>query len=226
MHHDNLTPSYILHTFPYSNTSLIVECFTESQGRVTLLARSARGPASRYRGQLQLFTPLLLSWSGRHELKNLNKLELSGMPIILQKRALLCGFYVNELTLRLLHKEDPHLALFAAYDETLRGLEKAVSITTLAVTLRLFEIKLLRELGYALPLHNIQADLHYHFMPQQGFSVCRYCEDPAVFQGIELLKIAENDLSSEAVLRAAKRLLRFALHPLLGDRPLHSRDLF
>lgn len=222
---NTLTASYILHTRPYGNTSLILECFTESTGRVALLARNARGPKSRYRGQLQLFTPMMLSWSGRHELKNLNTLELHGVSLMLNQQALLCGFYMNELMMRLLHKEDPHPALLSAYDEALHTMASANTPTALSIALRLFEKTLLHELGYGLPFSHLQSNLYYQFRIQEGFSVCASHDQETVFYGEDLLNISNNALSSSSVLKAAKRLMRLALNDLLDGRPLLSRDL-
>ena len=93
----NLEPLFILHSRPYSNTSLILDCLTMNYGRISLMARSARGPKSRYKGMLQLFSPLLASWTGSRELKNLGIVERQGPICRLEGRCLVCGFYLNEL---------------------------------------------------------------------------------------------------------------------------------
>ena len=220
---------YVLHTRPYSNTSLIVEFFSQKQGRIAAVARSARGPQSRYKGQLQLFTPILASWSGNHELKTLNQIELAGLPLQLDQKPLFCGFYLNELLMRLLHKEDPHPNLFDAYSESLSSLVNEENISRV---LRLFEKKLLEELGYALPLAQeaktrlpIQAEKHYRYESGHGFLQAD-SEDESVFLGADLLCIAQNRLDNHLVLQVSKRLMRMALAPLLGGRPLNSRALF
>src|SRR5213596_3111358 len=99
---------YVLHTYPYKETSLIVETFTRRFGRVALLARGARRPRSAMRGVLLSFNPLRLSWSGSADLANLRDAEWAcGIPL-LGGRELMCGFYVNELLLKLLPRDDPH----------------------------------------------------------------------------------------------------------------------
>src|SRR5207344_416575 len=116
-------PGYVLHTYPYKETSLIVEAFARRHGRVALLARGARRPRSAMRGVLLAFHPLRLGWSGSAELSNLMQAEWGGalQPAFspLRGRGLMCGFYLNELILRLLPREDPHEALFDAYAEAL-----------------------------------------------------------------------------------------------------------
>ena len=137
---------YVLHTYPYKETSLIVEAFTRRFGRVAMLARGARRPRSAMRGVLLSFHPLRLSWSAAAELGNLISAEWSGGLPPLAGRGLMCGFYVNELVLRLLPRDDPHEALFDVYGEALARLSRNESF---AFVLRSFERRLLAELGYA-----------------------------------------------------------------------------
>ena len=230
MHRIDLTSVYVLHTRPFNNTSLIVELFSKNHGRISVVARSARGPQSRYQGKLQLFTPMLAAWSGRHELKYLGNIELHAMPIQLNQKPLFCGFYLNELLMRLLHKEDSHPLLFEHYHHALSCLGKK---DDLSVVLRLFEKKLLDELGYALPLTyeaktqlKIHAENYYRFEQNQGFFQCDATDDSNVFFGKDLLFIAAEQFENERTCLAAKRLMRMALQSILGSRPLNSRELF
>ena len=101
-------PAFVLHTYAYRETSLIVEAFTFEYGRVAMVARGAKRPRSELRGLLQGFQPLLLSWAGQQELKTLIKAEWRGGLPLVGGSALLCGFYLNELLLKLLPREDPH----------------------------------------------------------------------------------------------------------------------
>src|SRR5207248_7606859 len=93
-------PAFVLHTYAYLETSLIVEALTPDFGRVAMVARGAKRPRSELRGLLQGFQPLLLSWSGHNELKTLQKAEWRGGLPRLGGSALLCGFYLNELLLK------------------------------------------------------------------------------------------------------------------------------
>ena len=135
---------YVLHTYPYKETSLIVEVFTRRLGRVALLARGARRPRSAMRGVLLSFHPLRLSFSASAELGNLVSAEWAGALQPLAGQGLMCGFYLNELLLRLLPRDDPHEALFDAYAAALRDLSADGHFPPV---LRTFEKRLLAELG-------------------------------------------------------------------------------
>ena len=115
----NNEPGFILHTYPFKETSVVAEVFTRVHGRVALIARGARRPASALRGLMQPFTPLLLSWFGKSELKPLHAAEWQGGLLAPQGRALMCGFYLNELLLRLLARGDAHELLYDRYVDTL-----------------------------------------------------------------------------------------------------------
>src|SRR6185436_11669705 len=151
-------PGYVLHTYPYKETSLIVEAFTRAFGRVALLARGARRPRSAMRGVLLSFHPLRLSWSGGAEQASLGNLvgaEWGGALRSLTGRGLMCGFYLNELLLRLLPRDDSHEALFDFYAESIEHLSDGDH----AAVLRSFERRLLAELGYAPLLERDAASL-------------------------------------------------------------------
>ena len=163
---------YVLHTYPYKETSLIVEAFTRNFGRVALLARGARRPRSAMRGVLLSFHPLRLGWSASAELGNLISAEWSGALQPLSGRGLMCGFYLNELLLRLLPRDDPHEALFDAYAGSLKALSEGVPQPSV---LRSFEKRLLAELGYAPLLERdaasgapIEPGRRYVYEPDRG----------------------------------------------------------
>ena len=141
--------AFVLHAYPYRETSLIVEALTAEHGRVALVARGARRPRSELRGILQAFQPLTLSWAGGGELRTLLRAEWRGGLPLVAGSALLCGFYLNELLLKLLPREDPHPQLFRDYEAALTRLAAG---HPQAPILREFEVRLLSELGYALPL--------------------------------------------------------------------------
>src|SRR5689334_6794156 len=163
-------PGYVLHTYPYKETSLIVEAFTRNFGRVALLARGARRPRSAMRGVLLSFHPLRLGWSGSADLANLISAEWAGGIPLLGGRGLMCGFYVNELLLRLLPRDDAHESLFDAYAEALAGL----AARDVSTVLRSFEKRLLAELGYAPLLETdvasrpIDPERLYSYEPDRG----------------------------------------------------------
>ncbi len=230
-----LQPAYILHSRPYRDTSSLLELFTYKHGRVSAVARGARGPRSRFKGLLQPFVPLLVSWVGRTELMTLSGAEPHGAPHSLKGDTLLCGLYCNELLMRLLHRYDSHAQLFQAYQQILFALSTKGSPQQ---ALREFEKQLLCELGYALQLDReahtdigVDPESFYYFDPHQGLLSCTSTvgqeEQPhRIFSGESLLALHQGQLNQEESLRDAKRLLRIALRQLLGDKPIKSRELF
>lgn len=233
-HSITLQPAYILHARSYRDTSYLLELFTHEHGRVSAVARGARGARSRYKGLLQPFVPLLVSWYGRSELMTLSAAEPNGMPHSLNGDILLCGLYINELLMRLLHRYDSHPLLFQAYQRALLTLPKQHSQH---IVLREFEKQLLGELGYALQLDRethtgvmVHPEQSYHFDPHHGLSSCMTLREGensySVFSGKSLLALHKGEFEQENYLRDAKRLLRIALRRLLGDKPIKSRELF
>jgi DNA repair protein RecO (recombination protein O) len=181
---------------------------------------------------LQPFIPLLLSFSGRTELKTLTAAEAVGEVLELRGERMFSGMYVNELLVRLLHQHDAHPKLFAAYARTLQALAGSAALDTL---LRHFEFTLLHELGYRFDLNvdgasgaQVREDLWYHYDPDCGLVASRgAATDPSrpAFAGSDLLVMAGGEFGGPVRL-TAKRLLRQALATHLGDAPLRSRDLF
>jgi DNA repair protein RecO (recombination protein O) len=224
----------VLHTRDYSETSLTLEVFTARFGRLGLLAKGARRPSSRLRGLLKPFQPLLLSWSGRGELPVLTGAEPDGDTLLLAGPALYCGFYLNELLMHLLHRNDPHESLYGAYRQTLAALSAPHHAEAV---LRLFERRLLDEVGYGLVLDRDVADnapidpeAWYDYVPERGPVRCASSEHARaqgiLVRGASLIALNSNDLSRPEALREAKRLMRAILARYLGDKPLHSRKLF
>jgi len=136
--------AYMLHATPWRETSLIVQAFSREHGSLALVAKGAKRPYSTLRPVLGAFQPLLLSWSGAGEVRTLTRAETAGIHP-LGGAALMSAWYMNELLLRLLPREDPHPVLFDAYDEALQRLAAG---SRAAGALRRFEWTLLHETGY------------------------------------------------------------------------------
>lgn len=218
-----LEPVFVLHTRPYQNSSLIVELLSMRHGRVAAIARSARGPKSRYKGCLQNFSPLLASWSGRRELMGLNHVESRGLAYQLSGQSLLSAFYLNELLLRLLPRDDAYPQIFADYQTTLGSLE---STNELQISLRRFEKRLLEHLGYGMSF-DVVPQAFYQWLPDQGFLRCEQsAATDRIFSGSSLLALQNENWDNPEDLVAAKRLMRLVLARHLGPRPLKSRELF
>lgn len=230
----SLQPAYVLHSRPFQNTSMMVDFFTLDYGLVRAVAKGARREKSRFRALLQSFQPLLASFSGRSEVKTLTGLECNLSPLQLSGPRLFSALYMNELLSRLLHNQEEHKALYRHYQEALLGLQGQRQIEPV---LRQFELRLLAELGYAINLNEdchshqpIDASSCYRFTPDVGFELSAEpgVKDQAVneYLGEHLIALNQLQLEDQAVANSAKRLLRQALSAHLGDKPLHSRQLF
>ncbi|HEX4871235.1 MAG TPA: DNA repair protein RecO [Nevskiaceae bacterium] len=216
-----LQPAWILSSRPYRETSLLLEWFSPGQGRVGGVARSARGPRSRSRGLLQILQPLLLSWSEAGELATLQAAEAASPPLPLQGEALFCAWYLNELLLRLLPRQDPHPRLFEAYGEALA----ALGAGPLEPPLRRFELDLLDELGYGLDWPDGEAEAWLH--REDGGWQPTAAETPGALPAAALAWLASGagETATPGELRAARDFLRGRLAPLLGGRELESARL-
>ena len=223
--------AYVLHTYAFRETSMVVETFTRSHGRLAMVARGAKRPRSALRGNVMAFQPLALSWSGRGELRLLLRAEWQGGQPRLQGRALLCGFYLNELLLKLLPREDAHEQLFLDYQAALARLAEAAEP---GAALRRFEKALLRELGYALGLDrgdaggaSIDPDQSYVYEPERGPVAVNGAAHPGlVLSGRTLLDIVRDDYSDPHTLQQAKALMRLLIGHRLEQKPLNSRRIF
>ncbi len=217
-------PAFVLHSRPYRESSALVD-FLTPQGRLRAVLRGARGKA----GSLaRPFVPLEVEFRGRGELKSVGRLESAGLAYWLDGNALFSGMYLNELLIRLLPAEDAHPAMFDHYAATLPALAAKRPLEPL---LRSFEWRLLTELGYGFALDRdifdrpVVSDGLYRLLPDTGLEPVGHFQ-PGLFNGAELLAMAEADWTVPGALAAAKRLMRQALAPHLGGRPLVSRELF
>lgn len=222
-------PAYVLHTYPYMETSLIVEAFARRFGRISLLARGARRPRSATRGVLLAFHALRLSWSGAGELANLRGAEWDSALPPLSGRALMCGFYVNELLLRLLPREDPHEGLFDAYGTVLAALAGGGSLPE---TLRRFEKRLLAELGYAPLLDRdaltgepIDPARRYAYEPDRGPMLLQRTSTEFSVSGQTLLDLATDEYGRAETRDEARALMRMLIGQRLHGQSLHTRGV-
>jgi DNA repair protein RecO (recombination protein O) len=220
-------PGYVLHTYPYKESSLIVEAFTRAFGRVALLARGARRPRSAIRGLLLSFHPLRLGWTGSAELSTLVSAEWAGALQPLEGRGLMCGFYLNELLLRLLPRDDPHEALFDVYGEALGALSRGAAQ---AAVLRSFEKRLLAELGYAPLLEReaasgapIEPGRRYAYEPDRGPMLSKNSSSELSVSGQTLLDLAADQYDRPETRDEARMLLRALIGQRLHGQQLHTR---
>jgi len=234
--------AYVLINRPYSETSWIVEVFSREYGRFSLIAKGARRFKSKLKGVLLPFQPLLLSWTGKGEMPTLTSAEINqddyDFTYELVGDALVCGFYCNELVSNLLHRHDPHLALFDRYHDTIMALNHCQNEQSMAYPLRDFEKAVMKETGYEVSFEleadgrtEIDSNAYYYFQPNQGF--VRITGEPynhaqqTQVQG-KIIKAMSQDESELTVheLSMSKHLMRDILTQILGAKRIVSRRLF
>lgn len=222
---------FVLHRREYRNTSLLVEVFGAEPGRFPAIARGAKASPRVPAGLLQPFQPLWMSWSGRGEVKTLRSVEAAGPPLPLEGKALYCGFYVNELLMRLTGRNDPQEGLFGPYSQSLAGLASGADP---GQVLRTFELALLRELGYAPQLAReadtgapVRQDGNYLYELERGpLGTLNAPGTGGLVSGRTLLALDAGAPLSPSEALEARELLRRLLGRYLGERPLKSRELF
>ncbi|PKV44899.1 DNA replication and repair protein RecO [Janthinobacterium sp. 61] len=222
-------PAFVLHSYPHKETSLIVDVFTREYGRIALVAKGAKRPHSQLRGVLQTFQPLQAGWTGKSELRILTGAEWVGGMLPLEKTALLCGFYLNELLVKLLARDDPHPVLFDHYVATLNQLAHNEPPP---IVLRKFERALLKETGVAADLtcctgtrQAVEAGQVYVVDPERGPRPARASDVWPKITGKTLLDMEREDYLDVATQAQSKLLMRFLLAHQLGGATLNTRQI-
>lgn len=240
---------YVLHSYPYRETSLILQAWTEKHGRLGLVAKGARRPRSAHRSLLVAFQPLVLDWFGRGELRTLKTAEPAAPATPLAGQSLLSAFYLNELLLKLTHRDDPHEGLFVAYDEAISSLRRlsvsapfaaearAASPATVSVevVLRRFELRMLQELGYAVELTRdaasgepIDPRREYWYVLEKGPIAARGEDAQAnavKLRGLTLIDLERGRFEEPATVAQAKQLMRLLINHSLNGQELATRAL-
>ena len=221
-------PGFVLHSYPFRETSLIIDVFSRDFGRVALMARGARRPRSALRGLLMGFQPLEFGWAGSGEVMTLMKAEWVGGIPLLSDRSLFVGYYLNELLINLLPREDAHENLFDAYVQMIKALSEGVQ----EKELRRFEKILLQELGYGLSLEHdcqgkaLSAQTKYRYEIERGATPSRAGEGSLVVRGKTLLDMAAEDFTDPVTATQAKQLMRALMHYYLDGKVLETRKIF
>lgn len=245
---------YVLHSYPYRETSLILHAWTEKHGRLGIVAKGARRPKSAARAVLVPFQLLSLDWFGRGELRTLKTAEPAAPATPLRGQNLLSAFYLNELLLKLTTRDDPHEGLFAAYDTAItelralsrktgdgpsfprEGNEGPSPVFGIEPTLRRFELRLLQELGYALELAReagthvpIAAEREYLYVVERGpIPAPSEGGTPANavrLRGLTLLDLDRGRLEDAATIAQAKSLMRLLINHSLNGQELATRAM-
>ena len=222
-------PAFILHSYPYKETSLIIDVFSRQFGRIALVAKGAKRPHSQLRGALQTFQPLTLSWSGKSDLQVLTAAEwVGGMPP-LEKNALLCGFYLNEIIVKLLQRDDPQPLLFDEYVSTLNQL---AHIEPVPVLLRKFELNLLKMAGVVNDLSyctqqrcRVVPEALYVVDPEAGTRPATDSENGIKVNGKTLIDMQMANYTDATTQTQSKLLMRALLSHHLHGNPIHTRQI-
>ena len=224
-------PAYLIHQRPYSETSQIINLFSRHYGRVDAIAKGSKRPKSKFKSFLQPFSPILVSWSGRSQLKTLRSVDISsGKQSNVSRKHLMSAFYLNELILSFLTTADPYPDLFDAYSLAINNLSNADSSE---IILREFEIQLLTEIGYAINFQTeamsskkIEPNLSYRFIAEEGFvsSVTSSARD-ALIKGSVIQSIDRKDFSQPETMRAAKRIIRESVKYHLSGKELNTKKV-
>jgi len=229
---------YVLHKRPYRETSLLVDFFSLEFGRVSAVAKGARGNAkSDRKSLLQGFQKLEFELVGRSQLKNLGRLEALERSNNLTKASLYCGLYINEILSRALPEAEGIADVFSNYEQTLSYLAniKSAEMSAFEPILRKFEFTLLQALGYlpdfscdAVTGSPITTNDYYTFNAQNGFTMS-HSQVRYAIKGEHLLAIAQSDyehLDQLKIKQSAKYICRLALIEVIGNKPIKSRELF
>lgn len=233
-------PAFILHRYDWSETSLILEVFTRHHGRIAVVAKGAKRPSSSFRPVLLLLQPLQLSYGGDGDVHTLKGAEWSGGHVMPTGEALLSGYYLNELLLQLLAREDPHPGLFDLYANVVRVLASEYG-EALQAALRTFELLLLRDIGLlprldhqTLTLSPLEAASRYSLVPEGGLRASSDADRSSLSgaQWLMLQKTLESGTPFTDTLRASasvaaelKPQLRALLHYHCGVPMLRTRQM-
>ncbi|MCF2856269.1 DNA repair protein RecO C-terminal domain-containing protein [Pseudoalteromonas sp. SMS1] len=235
--------AYLLHRRPYRDSQVMLNMLVEGIGQLSMVARIKGKSALRQNGSLQPFTCLLVRYAGKYDLKYLNDFEIQSPPLMFKGIHLYCSFYLNELSHRVIPTNEPLDHAFELYQTHLKQLftanqtmiksnahDKASVSERIELILRNYEFQLLCELGFGIEFEYdafgdpIEASRYYQFVREVGF--CPSEDIQRSFSGNTLLSIAQGEYQTDTARRQAKALSRYLLKPLLGSKPLKSRELF
>lgn len=234
-------PAYVLHRYDWSESSLILEVLTRHHGRIALVAKGAKKPSSNFRPILLPLQPLHVAFGGDAEIRNLRSSEWMGGHVMPTGEALMAGYYLNELLMRLLARDDPHPFLFDAYALTVHIIAQEFQKDALEVALRAFELILLREIGFLPSLKSQTANLSelsletaYVLVPEGGLRLA-HAEDRSSLIGAQWLTLQAALDSGQpfsvllqacsACLQPLKTQLRTLLHYHCGVTTLKTRQM-
>ena len=233
-------PAYVLHRYDWSESSLILEVFTRHYGRIALVAKGAKRPSSSFRPILLPMQPLHVAFGGDAEIRTLKSAEWQGGHVMPTGDALLSGYYLNELLLALLARDDPHAALFDIYSRVVQIIASEHG-EVLQAALRTYELLLLREVGFlpqldvqTLTLRPLEPTTRYVLVPEGGLRQAHEQDRVGLTgeQWTELQASVQDQTPFTTTLRACaammselKPQLRALLHYHCGVKTLRTRQM-
>jgi DNA repair protein RecO (recombination protein O) len=217
-------PAFVLHRRDWQNSSLILDLLTLDFGRISVLAKGAK--RSRSQALFQPFYQLVISWSGRGELKTLVAIDGSATPV--GEQQYLSMLYVNELIIAFLPVQESSPELFRLYSDLLDNAGQDLS----EMQLRSFERSLMKMLGYlpdtgveAESGERIQAGGYYQFIASSGFVTCNKTDKNAI-SGELIIAWNLGQYDSRQVLQMVKTVMRYIIDFNLHGKTLKSRDIY
>ena len=233
-------PAYVLHRYDWSESSLILEVFTRNYGRIALVAKGAKRPSSSFRPVLLPLQKLHVAFGGDAEIRTLKSAEWQGGHVMPTGDALLSGYYLNELLLALLARDDPHSLLFDIYANVVAVLASEHG-EALQAALRTYELLLLREIGLlpqldqqTMTLGALESESRYCLVPEGGLRLAHSEDRGAMcgWQWTELQAALQDSAPFTTTLRACagvmaelKPQLRALLHYHCGVKTLRTRQM-
>ena len=226
MSQSNSDECFLLHQRSYGETSIIVEAFTKNHGKMSLIAKGAKKPKSKFFGYLAPFHKLSITYSGRSELKTLTSIDrdLSSQENTMTKTSYSL-LYINELLIKLLPKDATQQDLFLLYEKFLADVRAKKD---LELTLRHFELDLLDMLGYGFDYdididrnEPIDLNLNYSFVSEKGFRRSNNSD----FSGKDISNIKNRNLDAVPK-KYLKEITKKAINYCMDGKDLASREIF
>ena len=226
----SLEPAFVLHTRPFQETSIIVDFFTQSYGRLNAIAKGAKRPKSPLRSVLTPASKLSITLSGKNDLKTLSNVEIIDHYQLDNSISFNSIVYINELITKATEKEDPHKEIFNQYENLIINLSNNSNNSELERVLRDFELNLLQEMGYGIDLtrdaetnRKIEIGVSYKFNPERGFSSEEKIPSEKLFAGEDIINFSNGNFEKKATRDCAKTIMRKALDFHLGNKTLNIR---
>lgn len=226
----SLEPAFVLHTRAFQETSIIVDFFTQSYGRLNAIAKGAKRPKSPLRSVLTPASKLSITLSGKNDLKTLSNVEIIDHYQIDNSISFNSIVYINELITKAMEKEDPHKEIFNQYENLIINLSNNSNNSELERVLRDFELNLLQEMGYGIDLtrdaetnRKIERGVSYKFNPDRGFSSEEKIPSEKLFAGEDIINFSNGNFEKKATRDCAKTIMRKALDFHLGNKTLNIR---